>query len=159
MCRKVNTLHCCPGHPNLLASSCSDGTVHIWDIQKLTADAKQAAGSAAAPKLDNPKAAAAAAAETEDPKAAAGGGDSGGGDENKAFNGSSGSGSSSSSKKVKHPKPLCTLTHSKSSQGAYWAPDGSGRLLTISFDDTLRVWGTKEGGAVGVLEQKVSGRG
>ncbi len=33
------------------------------------------------------------------------------------------------------------VVHTKSCQSATWAPDGSGRLLTVSFDDTLRVWG------------------
>ncbi|WIA35857.1 hypothetical protein OEZ86_004241 [Tetradesmus obliquus] len=49
-----------------------------------------------------------------------------------------GGGKSRSSSKA--AKPLCSVGHAKSSQGAYWCPDGSGRLLSISFDDTLRVW-------------------
>jgi hypothetical protein len=80
------------------------------------------------------------------------GGDSGsGGGGSDSGDGSGGGGSV----KVKKPKSVCTLTHSKSSQAAYWAPDGCGRLLTISFDDTLRIWGSKATGAAGVLEQKV----
>lgn len=68
-----------PGH--LLASSCSDGSVKVWDARRL-----------------------------------AGGG--------------------------KRPAPLSALRHAKSSQGAAWAPDGGGRLLSVSFDDTLKVWGS-----------------
>lgn len=41
----------------------------------------------------------------------------------------------------KPPAPLSSVGHPKSSQGASWAPDGSGRLLSVSFDDTLKVWG------------------
>lgn len=48
----------------------------------------------------------------------------------------------------KRPAPLSVLRHSKSSQGAAWCPDGSGRLLSVCFDDTLRVWGPP-GGASG----------
>ena len=49
----------------------------------------------------------------------------------------------------KKPAPLSVVCHQKSSQGAAWAPDGSARLLSVSFDDTLKVWGppTAEGAA------------
>jgi len=42
------------------------------------------------------------------------------------------------------PSAACCLSelhHTKSSQGAVWAPDGTGRLLSVSFDDTLKIWG------------------
>lgn len=61
------------------------------------------------------------------------------------------------------PAPVVALAHPKSSQGAVWAPDGSGRLLSVSFDDTLRVWGPPTGagaGAAGVrqMAQRLSVR-
>jgi len=37
-------------------------------------------------------------------------------------------------------KAVYTLEHSKSCQAAAWAPDGTGRLLTTCYDDTLRIW-------------------
>ncbi len=40
--------------------------------------------------------------------------------------------------------PLCTVAHAKSCQSATWAPDGSRRLLSVSFDNTLRIWGPGE---------------
>lgn len=44
--------------------------------------------------------------------------------------------------------PLVVHIHPHSDlQAAAWAPDGSGRLLSISFDDTLRVWGPTPAGA------------
>jgi WD40 repeat protein len=36
--------------------------------------------------------------------------------------------------------PVGEGRHGRSSHGAFWAPDGSRRLLSISFDDTLAVW-------------------
>ena len=50
----------------------------------------------------------------------------------------------SASLKAKGPahagKPLHFLPHGKSCQAAFWAPDGSDRLLTTSWDCALRVW-------------------
>lgn len=40
----------------------------------------------------------------------------------------------------KNAKSLHDLVHAKSSQAAYWCPDGSGALLTTCYDDALRVW-------------------
>lgn len=40
----------------------------------------------------------------------------------------------------KSMRPLHTLEHAKSCQGAYFAPDGSSRVLTTCYDDHLRVW-------------------
>ena len=37
--------------------------------------------------------------------------------------------------------PLHTLPQNKSCHTAYWSSDGSKRLLTTSYDDTVRVWG------------------
>lgn len=57
------------------------------------------------------------------------------------------------------PVPLSVCTHAKSSQGAAWAPDGSGRLLSVAFDDTLRVWAAPDGSraAAGAgMEQRLS---
>jgi WD40 repeat protein len=90
-CSKVNTLHLDPLAPHLLASSCSDGSVKIWDVRSMATHC-------------------------------------------------SSSSSTSSSKGSKSPKPLCTVSHAQSSQAAYWSPDGSQRLLSISFDDTLKIW-------------------
>lgn len=53
----------------------------------------------------------------------------------------------SSGAKPRPGKAVCEVRHQKSSQGAYWAPDGSGRLLSISFDDTLKVWADLAGPA------------
>ena len=52
------------------------------------------------------------------------------------FGGSSTSSSSSSSKLQ---KPVYQLLHKKSTQSAYWNPDGK-RLLTTCYDDHIRVW-------------------
>ncbi|MEW5305169.1 MAG: hypothetical protein WDW36_007730 [Sanguina aurantia] len=38
------------------------------------------------------------------------------------------------------PKPLATIGHSKSCHGAFWAPDGSQRIMTTSFDDSVKIW-------------------
>ena len=38
-------------------------------------------------------------------------------------------------------RPVAEAAHSNTVQGCYFAPDGSGRLLTTSRDDTLGVWG------------------
>ena len=51
------------------------------------------------------------------------------------FGGSSTSSSSSS----KLQKPVHQLLHKKSTQSAYWNPDGK-RLLTTCYDDHIRVW-------------------
>lgn len=40
--------------------------------------------------------------------------------------------------------PLATAAHAQTVQGCYFAPDGSGRILTTSRDDTLGVWGGVE---------------
>jgi hypothetical protein len=53
---------------------------------------------------------------------------------------------------------LSALRHPKSSQSATWAPDGSGRLLSVSFDDTLRVWGAKDAAAAASPQRK-AGKG
>ena len=37
-------------------------------------------------------------------------------------------------------KPLVELNYTRGSQGAEWAPDGSGSLLTTCYDDRLRVY-------------------
>lgn len=44
------------------------------------------------------------------------------------------------------PQPLSRVGHAKSSQAAVWAPDG-GRLLSVSFDDSLRLWAPPQPGA------------
>lgn len=48
--------------------------------------------------------------------------------------------SSSSSGRGRPCKPAASGQHFKSSQGAYWEPDGGMRVLSVSFDDTLRIW-------------------
>ena len=40
-------------------------------------------------------------------------------------------------------KPVSRLQHTKSCQAAYFAPDGSGNLLTTCYDDLLRIWRPK----------------
>ena len=42
---------------------------------------------------------------------------------------------------------LAELAHGKSVQSAYFAPAGSARLLSTSYDDTLRIWSAEQGGA------------
>jgi WD40 repeat protein len=59
--------------------------------------------------------------------------------------------SSGSSGRPKICKPVAAAHHSKSSQGAYWEPGGGPRVLSVSFDDTLKIW---ELGA-GALTQQV----
>lgn len=39
------------------------------------------------------------------------------------------------------PQALSTLNHSKSVHAACWASDGSKRIASTSYDDTIRVWG------------------
>lgn len=58
--------------------------------------------------------------------------------------------SNNSSKKL--CKPVASASHHKSSQGAYWEPNGGARVLSISFDDTLRIW---QFGGSGALTQQV----
>lgn len=60
--------------------------------------------------------------------------------------------SSGSSGRPKTCKPVAAAHHTKSSQGAYWEPGGGPRVLSVSFDDTLKIW---ELGA-GSLTQQVS---
>jgi len=45
----------------------------------------------------------------------------------------------SSSSSSKQQKPVHQLLHKKSTQSAYWNPDGK-RLLTTCYDDCVRVW-------------------
>lgn len=97
-CRKINTFHMHDSNANLLASSCTDTTVCVWDVRHFT--------------------------------------------------------SGSTSKASKNIKPVSILSHGKSCQAAYWAPDGSGRLCSISFDDTLRVF-NPESRTEGTMVQKV----
>ncbi|GLC55664.1 hypothetical protein PLESTB_001012300 [Pleodorina starrii] len=92
--RKINSLHLEPSGCNLLASSCSDGTVCIWDVRKLGTAAAAAAGAA---------------------------------------------------HKAPAHKPLVVLHHDKSCHAASWAHDGSGRLLSTSYDDTIRIWSAGAG--------------
>ena len=40
----------------------------------------------------------------------------------------------------KNARAVYDLPHAKSSQAAYWNPNGSGALLTTCYDDALRVW-------------------
>jgi WD40 repeat protein len=44
----------------------------------------------------------------------------------------------------KNPTPLSTGSHRQTCQSAYFAPDGSQRILTTSFDNSVRVWNTKK---------------
>jgi WD40 repeat protein len=63
--------------------------------------------------------------------------------------------SSSSCSKPKACKPVAAGKHLKSSQGAYWEPKGGKRVLSVSFDDTLRIWELTGGS----LAQKVGSTG
>lgn len=58
--------------------------------------------------------------------------------------------SSTSSSKPKTCKPVAAAQHFKSSQGASWEPSGGKRVLSISFDDTLKIW---ELGAAALTQQ------
>ncbi|KXZ50254.1 hypothetical protein GPECTOR_17g892 [Gonium pectorale] len=49
-------------------------------------------------------------------------------------------GGSGGAKGGHHAKALSVLRHGKSCHAAYWAPDGSRRLLSTSYDDTIRIW-------------------
>lgn len=46
-------------------------------------------------------------------------------------------------------RPLAAAAHAQTVQGCYFAPDGTGRLLTTSRDDTLGVWGGLNGSGGG----------
>ncbi|GIL81685.1 hypothetical protein Vretifemale_10709 [Volvox reticuliferus] len=106
--RKINSLHLEPATNVLLASSCSDGTVCIWDVRKL--------GTAVA-----------AVAHTR-------------------------TGSSPPPRSPSACKPLSELRHGKSCHAAYWAHDGSRRLLSTSYDDTIRIWSPSGGVGSGDLD-------
>lgn len=54
--------------------------------------------------------------------------------------------------------PLSTLRHGKSCQAAYFAPDGSERLLTTSYDDSLTVWRPDGSKAASVKHDNQTGR-
>lgn len=41
--------------------------------------------------------------------------------------------------------PLLIGHHPRACQGAYFAPDGSGRIVSTSFDNTVRVWDSSKG--------------
>lgn len=71
---------------------------------------------------------------------------------------------SSGSSKAKTCKHVAAGHHMKSSQGAYWEPGGGRRVLSISFDDTLKIWNMEAaslaqqvGAAAGVLGNCWSG--
>lgn len=53
----------------------------------------------------------------------------------------------------KGAKPLATAGHSQACQAALFAPDGSRRLVSTSFDNTVRVW---DGAATAGLAQRLS---
>ena len=91
--KKINTVHVEPGEERLLATSCGDQTVCVWDVRNTG----------------------------------------------------------------KGAKPTSLLQHSKSCQAAYFAPDGSGNLLTTCYDDLLRVWRPKAspGRGVGAINSDV----
>ena len=42
-------------------------------------------------------------------------------------------------------KPVATASHKQTCQAAYLAPDGSQKVLSTSFDNTVRVWDGKKG--------------
>jgi WD40 repeat protein len=72
---------------------------------------------------------------------------------------------SSGSSKAKSCKAVAAGHHMKSSQGAYWEPGGGRRVLSVSFDDTLKIWNMEAasltpqvGAAVGALRMQWSGR-
>lgn len=44
-------------------------------------------------------------------------------------------------------KPLSVLRHSKSCHSAYWAHDGSQRIVSTSYDDTIRIWAPSKASA------------
>lgn len=55
--------------------------------------------------------------------------------------GAGGVGSASSKRGPPLARPLAEAAHTNTVQGCFFAPDGSGRILTTSRDDTLGVWG------------------
>lgn len=60
------------------------------------------------------------------------------------------------SEAAKGLKPLCAVSHDKSCQAAFFCPDGSRRLLTTSWDNTLRVWSNVGKKGAADLEEAVS---
>ena len=58
-------------------------------------------------------------------------------------------GVSSSKRGPPSARPIATAAHAQTVQGCYFAPDGSGRVLTTSRDDTLGVWGGLDGSVGG----------
>ena len=53
-----------------------------------------------------------------------------------------------SSKRAKIAKPVMAGGHVQSCQGAFFAPDGSGRLVSTSRDNTVKIWSTKADSAL-----------
>jgi WD40 repeat protein len=43
------------------------------------------------------------------------------------------------------PTPVATAQHGKTCQSAYFCPDGSQRVLSTSFDNSIRIWDAKKG--------------
>ncbi|DBB11441.1 hypothetical protein WJX82_009846 [Trebouxia sp. C0006] len=74
--KKINTVNIEPGQEHLLATACSDNSICIWDVRKLSQGGK----------------------------------------------------------------PVRSVSHSLTCQSAYFAPDGSQRVVSTSRDDTLRIW-------------------
>ena len=52
-------------------------------------------------------------------------------------------------------KPVLLGSHERACQGAYFAPDGSGRIVSTSFDDTVRVWDSRNASG-GVMSESLS---
>lgn len=49
-------------------------------------------------------------------------------------------------RKLAKGSPVATGAHRKTCQSVYWAPDGSKRLSSTSFDDTVKIWDASTGG-------------
>ena len=152
--KRVHSLSLEPGCGTLLASICTDGALKVFDVRMLVdgagraapceqADAGGRAGGGGSPSAPPPR---------------GGGGGGGGGSPGKVKSPPGNKGGGAGDDDWLPAEPLGAGRHGRSSHAAYWAPDGSRRLLSISFDDTLAVWrfGGAGGGGGGDDDQKAA---
>ena len=62
----------------------------------------------------------------------------------------------SPSSRARAAKPVLVGGHAQSCQGAFFSPDGSGRLVSTSRDNTVKIWSTKKDAETALTDPLVS---